>query len=195
MNNFLKIIRRISSYLTIAIIILPVLLKAWKNFEPITPLPIFLDVTDKLVNITFIAQLIFLPVLFISTLRIWIKIGLGLLFIPNCLFFLILFLQSTDRIAGSVMVDQCNIHLIDSLNGIDARTDYYLYECDANNLNCKKIENYYLAAPSEGYNTELLVNNHDVFVYVNFRSPDYTYLDYIYEDASKNCQSLQNSSK
>jgi len=195
MNNFLKIIRRISSYLTIAIIILPVLLKAWKNFEPITPLPIFLDVTDKLVNVTFIAQLIFLPVLFISTLRIWIKIGLGLLFIPNCLFFLILFLQSTDRIAGTVMEYQCNIHLIDSLNGIDARTDYYLYGCDANNLNCKKIENYYLAAPSEGYNTELLVNNHDVFVYVNFRNPDYTYLDYIYEDASKNCQSLQNSSK
>lgn len=131
------------------------------------PLPTFIDFTEKFVFFTLAAQIVFLPALILSTLRIWVKVGLGILSIPICLLFIILFLQSPEHVANSAKVGGRNIHLISFLNIPDAKTVYFLYVCDSNNLNCQKIDDLYLESGTDLYKTELVVDNSNIHVFAN----------------------------
>jgi|GEM_PF-5401914 len=163
--NFPKPIRRTASCLAIAIVTLPIMLKVWQAFRSVIPLPIFFDITEKMVFITLIAQCLFLPALLISSLKIWIKISLGVLFIPVCLLYLVLFLQSPEHIANSVKVSKRNIYLVDFLEIPKPRTTYFLYECNSQDLQCKKVDGFFLSGGLDLYDTEFVVDNDNIHLF------------------------------
>lgn len=167
MINFPKPIQRAASCLLVVIIAIPILLKIWKGLQTTVPLPIFLGLTEKLVFITLAAQCLFLPALLISSLKPWAKTSLGILYIPACLLFIVLFLQSSEHVANSVKVDQRNLYLVDFLNVPEAKTSYYLYECDSQGLQCEKVDRFFLTGTSDLYETEFVIDDEKTHIFIN----------------------------
>ncbi len=132
------------------------------NFK--VPLPIYFKVTDILFLITLFGFFFFIPALVVSSLRLGIRVFLFLIFIPSCLFFILLFIVSGESIVNSVDTGKRHIHLVEGFKILDNKTDYYLYDCNSSDLECT------LELVDEGgvgpYTTELIVDDNSNNVHV-----------------------------